>query len=324
MEKKFTFIDLFAGIGGFRIPFDEIGGECVFSSEWDKYSKLTYYDNFKETPHDDIKKILPSQIPPHDLLLAGFPCQPFSHAGHGKGYDDIRGTAFHNIRNIANFHKPKVILLENVRRFKTHDNGNTYKRIVAVLEGIKYKVTSTILNTKDFGVPQSRARIYIAAFQNQEDFTSFSFPEPTHEETTVESILDKNPDSKYTISDLLWKSHQERKERNKKRGAGFGYGIVNSDSKYTRTLTARYYKDGAEILVEQKDNNPRKLTINEARKLQGFPKNFEFPVSDVQAYKQLGNAVSVNVIKALAESMRHILDSDIKKEYELDKQIKLT
>lgn len=324
MEKKFTFIDLFAGIGGFRIPFDEIGGECVFSSEWDKYSKLTYYDNFKETPHDDIKRILPSEIPPHDLLLAGFPCQPFSHAGQGKGYDDIRGTAFHDIHKVASFHKPKVILLENVRRFKTHDNGNTYKRIVAILEGLKYKVTSTILNTKDFGIPQNRPRIFIAAFQNQEDFTSFSFPEPTHEETKVSSILDKNPDSKYTISDLLWKSHQERKERNKKRGTGFGYGIVNSDSKYTRTLTARYYKDGAEILVEQKDNNPRKLTINEARKLQGFPKNFEFPVSDVQAYKQLGNAVSVNVIKALAESMRHILDSDIKKEHAIDKQIKLT
>ena len=324
MEKKFTYIDLFAGIGGFRIPFDKIGGECVFSSEWNKYSQITYSENFGEEPYGDIKKILPSEIPSHDLLLAGFPCQPFSHAGHGKGFDDIRGTAFHDIHKVASYHKPKVILLENVRRFKSHDDGNTYKRIVAILEGLKYKVTSTILNTKDFGVPQNRARIYIAAFQNQQDFISFSFPEPTNEETTVESILDKNPDSKYTISDLLWKSHQERKERNKKRGAGFGYGIVNNESKYTRTLTALYYKDGAEILVEQKNNNPRKLTINEAKKLQGFPEEFEFSVSDAQAYKQLGNAVSVNVIAALAKSMRHILDNDIEKEYEIDKQIKLT
>lgn len=297
-KTQFTFIDLFAGIGGIRIGFEDLGGKCVFSSEWDKYAQITYEANFGEKPEGDITKIDEKDIPPFDVLLAGFPCQPFSQAGLKRGFSDTRGTLFFDIARIVNHHRPKVVFLENVKRFKTHDSGNTYKVIKETLEKMGYTVYAEVLNAKDFGVPQNRERIYIIGFLGNVDF---SFPKATKKDTRVEDILQKNVDIKYTISDRLWAGHKRRKSEHQAKGFGFGYSLFNKDSKYTSTMSARYYKDGSEILIEQKDNNPRKLTPKEASRLQGFPDNFKIPVSDTQAYKQFGNSVAVPVIRSLAQ-----------------------
>jgi len=293
----FKFIDLFAGIGGIRIPFDELGGKCVFSSEWDKYAQKTYSVNFGETPYGDITKIHPNEIPEHDLLIAGFPCQPFSQAGLGQGFKDTRGTLFFDIARILQFHRPKAIMLENVKRLANHDNGKTLLVILNVLEGLGYKTNYKVLNAKDFGVPQNRERIYIVGFL---DDVGFEFPVPPKSKTRLGDILMKNIADKYTLSDLLWKGHQERRKKAQDKGFGFGYCLFNKESQYTSTISARYYKDGSEILVSQKGKNPRKLTPREAARLQGFPEDFVIPVSDMQAYKQFGNSVAVPVIRAVA------------------------
>ncbi len=296
----FRFIDLFAGIGGIRIPFDELGGECVFTSEWDKFSCQTYKANFKETPWGDITKIPVQDIPSHDLLIAGFPCQPFSQAGLKKGFQDTRGTLFFNIAEILNHHRPKAILLENVKRLRSHDGGNTLKVIVQTLEDLGYTVQTHVFNAKNFGVPQNRERIYIVGLLGK---TNFQFPEPPNIRTKLGNILDHNVDSKYTISDKLWAGHQRRLKEHKIKGFGFGYSLFNHDSEYTSTISARYYKDGSEILIKQEGRNPRKLTPREAAKLQGFPDDFVIPVSDGQAYKQFGNSVAVPVIRAIAQNI---------------------
>tara|TARA_B100000989_G_scaffold12734_1_gene8658 strand:- start:1217 stop:2134 length:918 start_codon:yes stop_codon:yes gene_type:complete len=301
MSKKFKFIDLFAGVGGIRIPFEELGGKCVFSSEWDKFAQITYEANFGEVPHGDITKIKEEEIPSHDLLVGGFPCQAFSQAGLKKGFKDTRGTMFFEIARILDHHKPKAILLENVKGLRGHDKGKTFKTIITILHELGYQTLEyKVLNAKEFGLPQNRERIFIVGFR---EYSFFQFPEPPMIETKVGDILEDNVQEKYTISDKMWKSAKKRKERNRKKGYGFGYSLFNKDSEYTSTISARYYKDGAEIWIDQNKKNPRKLTPNEARKLQGFPENFIIPVSDGQAYKQFGNAVPVNVVRAVAKEM---------------------
>lgn len=296
--SKFKMIDLFAGIGGIRLGFEINGGESVFSSEWDLNAQKTYQANFGEVPYGDITKIEPEQIPNFDILLAGFPCQPFSQAGLKRGFADTRGTLFFNIARIINHHRPKVVFLENVKRFRTHDNGNTFKVIKRTLEEMGYEIHSQVLNAKNFGVPQNRERIYILGFLGK---TDFKFPEGVIEKKILGDILEKNVDAKYTISDKLWAGHQRRKREHKEKGNGFGYSLFDENSEYTSTISARYYKDGSEILINQKGKNPRKLTPREAARLQGFPDTFIIPVSDSQAYKQFGNSVAVPVIKELAK-----------------------
>lgn len=300
----FKFIDLFAGIGGIRIPFQELGGQCVFSSEWDKFSQQTYEANFGHKPEGDITKIDEKDIPNFDILLAGFPCQAFSVAGKKLGFEDTRGTLFFDVARIIKYHKPKAFLLENVRGLLSHKKGQTFEVIKNTLIELGYNVEFKLLNAKDFGIPQNRQRIYIIGFLED---VNFEFPEPHYTKTLVGDILDKSVESKYTISDRLWTSHQERKIRNKEKGWGFGYSIFNELSPYTSTISARYYKDGSEILIEQKDKNPRKLTPKEASRLQGFPESFIIPVSDVQAYKQFGNSVCVSVIRELAKEILYSL-----------------
>ncbi|WKZ25890.1 MAG: DNA cytosine methyltransferase [bacterium] len=299
-KGKFKFIDLFAGIGGIRLGFESVDGECVFSSEWDSHAQKTYSANFGEVPYGDITKIKAEEIPPFDVLLAGFPCQPFSQAGLKKGFGDIRGTLFFDIARIVEHHKPKVVFLENVRNLGTHDKGNTLKVIVGTLEKLGYKVFHQVLNAKDFGLPQNRARIYIIGFKEDVDF---KFPIEPKTKTRLGNILDKEIDPKHTISDKLWAGHQRRKKEHREKGNGFGYSLFNEESEYTSTISARYYKDGSEILIEQKGKNPRKITPREAARLQGYPESYIIPVSDMQAYKQFGNSVAVPVIKALAKNI---------------------
>ncbi len=295
--RGYNFIDLFAGIGGIRIPFDELGAKCVFSSEWDKFSQQTYEANFGEKPYGDITKIHASDIPSFDILLAGFPCQPFSNAGHKKGFEDVRGTLFFDICRIIDCHKPKMLFLENVKGFKSHNNGKTFETVQRTLHDLGYVVYSKVLNSKNFGVPQNRERIYIVAFK---DNVSFTFPNITNSKVCVGDILESQVSEKYTISDKLWEGHKKRKAEHLKKGNGFGYSLFHEKSEYTSTISARYYKDGSEILIQQENKNPRKITPREAARLQGFPENYIIPVSDVQAYKQFGNSVSVPVIRAIA------------------------
>ncbi|MDQ1325236.1 MAG: (cytosine-5)-methyltransferase 1 [Campylobacterota bacterium] len=313
-KAKYKAIDLFAGIGGIRLGFQQAFGEdieFVFASEIDKYAQQTYYANFGELPHGDITQIDEKDIPPHDIILAGFPCQAFSIAGKRLGFEDTRGTLFFDVARIARHHKPKLIFLENVKGFVNHDNGKTFQVVKNTLEDMGYKVFAKVLNAKDFGVPQNRERIYIVAFL--EDI-EFEFPESMkNKETKVGSILEDYVDAKYTISDKLWAGHQRRKVEHKAKGNGFGYCMFNDNSSHTSTISARYYKDGSEILIEQINKNPRKLTPREAGRLQGFHDAFKIPVSDVQAYKQFGNSVSVATIKEISKKIYKVakgLDSE--------------
>ncbi len=309
-NAKYKIIDLFAGIGGIRLGFENAfkkNASFIFSSEIDKYAKITYNENFGEVPHGDITKITPEEISDFDILLAGFPCQPFSNAGLKKGFNDTRGTLFFDIARIVEFHKPKVVFLENVKGFKNHNKGNTFKTIKESLEKLGYKVFSKILNAKNFGVPQNRERIYIIGFLNND--IDFKFPNGTKKNVKVGSILDENVDDRYTISDKLWAGHKRRKLEHKAKGNGFGYSMFDKNSDYTSTLSARYYKDGSEILINQNNKNPRKLSPREAGRLQGFPDKFKIVVSDTQAYKQFGNSVAVPVIKELAISILKELEN---------------
>ena len=343
-SADFSFIDLFAGIGGIRYPFQKQGGHCVFTSEWDRFSKKTYAANFGEVPHGDITKTAANDIPKHDLLLAGFPCQAFSQAGLKQGFNDTRGTMFFEIQRILAHHRPKAFLLENVKQLKTHDQGRTLKTILDILEGktiaeipetvpmseearnslstkLNYRVGFQVLKASNFGVPQNRQRIYIIGFDrdqvttaNQKDICSEIFGRLSKVtcKTRVGDILESNDtiDPKYTISDRLWAGHQRRLAMHKENGNGFGYSLFTKDSPYTNTISARYYKDGSEILIDQSDigKNPRKLTPKECIGLQGFPKEFNVDVvSDGQNYKQFGNSVSVPVIEAIANEMKPYL-----------------
>jgi DNA (cytosine-5)-methyltransferase 1 len=331
--KAFRFIDLFAGIGGLRRGFDE-WGECVFTSEWDKYSQKTYLANY-ECEHEvtgDITKVAVETIPAHDLLLAGFPCQPFSIAGVSKknalnrphGFlDETQGTLFFNVAKIIQHHRPRAFLLENVKNLVNHDKGRTFEVIHRTLVELGYQIHWKVINSKAF-VPQQRERIFIVGFREKNDFTfaDLVLPDPLNG-PKLRSILHPEdgteaPDShytrgniasvseKYTLTDHLWRYLQGYADKHKAAGNGFGFGLVGPGD-IARTLSARYYKDGSEILVEQKGKNPRRLTPRECARLMGFdePDGSEFiiPVSDTQAYRQFGNAVVVPVVRAVAEHM---------------------
>lgn len=420
-----TFIDLFAGIGGFHEAFKGLA-TCIFASEIDKFAIKTYEANHKMIPAGDITKIEAKDIPSHDILCAGFPCQSFSIAGKRKGFEDIRGTMFFEVVRIIEYHKPKVILLENVKGLLSHNKGNTFMTIINTLIELGYDVTWHIMNAKDYGVPQNRERVFIIGFKAMHDHEfvrSFVWPEKIPLTKTLSDILEKDNLGKFVISNKLWEGHQRRKNNHKNKGNGFGYSLVNYETKYTNTLSARYYKDGSEILVMcdtrngknvihswdviettnrekdicltilnnrrkkkygtkdgnpirfedlqklieniekheinklceknilsetdegivfinsknsagingiyrligeksifptltasqgndyiQQNNNPRKLTPRECARLQGFPDDFEIPVSNAQAYKQFGNAICVSVVREIAKEIINILN----------------
>lgn len=314
-HPAFRYIDLFAGIGGIRIPFQENNGICVFTSEWDNFAQKTYRVNFGGEIFGDITKVdVEKDIPDFDILLGGFPCQPFSQAGLHKGFSDTRGTLFFNIEEIIRAKRPKAFLLENVKQLRGHDHGRTFQVIEEHLRNLNYTVSAKVLRAGDFGVPQNRERIYIVGFDRDyygllENY-EFVFPVPPKTPTHLGDILEKKVDSKYTISQKLYDGHLRRKEEHKKKGNGFGFSLFNKDSEYTNTLSARYYKDGSEILIEQgKGKMPRKLTPRECARLQGFPEDFIIPVSDTRAYKQFGNSVAVPVIRAIAQRMMTEIDT---------------
>ncbi len=312
-KAAYRIIDLFSGIGGIRLGFHQTGKtKVVFSSEIDKFAIKTYKANFGEIPCGDITKINEKDIPNHDILVGGFPCQAFSQAGKKLGFEDTRGTLFFEIARIIKEKRPKAFLLENVKNLKSHDKGKTFKIIEKILIDLNYDVNTTLFKARDFGVPQNRERIYIVGFDKETVLNSkdFSFPKPSNTKTNVGDILECNVDEKYTISNALWEGHRRRKEENKEKGNGFGYTLFNENSSYTNTLSARYYKDGSEILIEQEGKNPRKITPREAARLQGFPENFIIPVSDTQSYKQFGNSVAVPVINAIAKKIIEILDNN--------------
>ena len=307
-KQKFTQIDLFAGIGGIRLGFQRAGGKTVFSSEWDKFAQKTYRVNYGEVPAGDITKIDPKSIPNHDILLGGFPCQPFSQAGLKRGFEDARGTLFFNIAAILKEKRPKAFMLENVKQLRGHDKGNTIKVILNILNELNYYVPEPqVLNAYHFGVPQNRERIIIVGFNKDylpQEFDEFRYPTGTvDEKVCVGNILEDNVPEKYTISDKLYQGHLTRKKEHKEKGNGFGFCLFDAKSKYTSTISARYYKDGSEALIDQGDKNPRMLTPRECARLQGFPEDFIIPVSNAQSYKQFGNSVCINVIEAVANEM---------------------
>lgn len=310
-KASFTFIDLFAGIGGMRLAFESAGGRCVYSNEWNKYSQQTYFANFGEQPEGDITKVDENSIPDHDVLVAGFPCQPFSIAGVSKknslgretGFQDkTQGTLFFDVCRILKAKRPKAFLLENVKNLKSHDKGRTFKIIMESLNELKYDVYTAILDGQNY-VPQHRERILIVGFDKERygESLPFSFDiNPKNPKPLMKDILEKSADDKYTLSDKLWLYLQNYAAKHKAAGNGFGYGMADLNG-ISRTLSARYYKDGSEILIEQKDKNPRRLTPRECARLQGFSDDFKIVVSDTQAYKQFGNSVVVPLMADVAK-----------------------
>lgn len=336
-EAAFSFIDLFAGIGGLRKGFETIGGECIFTSEWDKYSQQTYRANFPDDQHPiagDITKIDAKDVPAHDVLLAGFPCQPFSLAGVSKknslkrphGFQcDVQGTLFFDVARIIQHHRPKAFLLENVKNLKSHDRGRTFEVIMKTLqEDLGYTVRTQIVDARHW-VPQHRERVFIVGFREKNNFDFAGLIKPCdgpvpvlgdilHPEDGSEEADEKFTEglkgrvqSRYTLSDHLWRYLQDYAEKHRQKGNGFGFGLVGPKN-VARTLSARYHKDGSEILIRQSRKNPRRLTPRECARLMGFErkggKPFNFVVSDTQAYRQFGNAVVVPVVEAIAELMK--------------------
>jgi len=325
-NPKFKFIDLFAGIGGFRIAFQELGGQCVFSSEIDPFAKKTYEKNFGEVPFGDITKIVEKDIPDFDILLAGFPCQPFSLAGVSKknslgrehGFKDkTQGTLFFDIKKILKEKKPTAFFLENVKNLLTHDNHKTFEVIRETLEDdLGYVINWKIIDGAKW-VPQHRERIFIVGYNpkkikiSKQEIIIPSKPRSNFKYKTLPEILGDEVDSKYTVGPGTWDTLKRHKEHHAKMGNGFGYGLIDypPDSEtMTRTISARYHKDGAEVLIKQKNNRPRKLTVEEALQLQGYdPRKFIMPVSDTQAYRQIGNSVVVPAIKETAKEIIKII-----------------
>ncbi len=308
---EFKFIDLFAGIGGMRIAYESAGGHCVYSNEWNKYCQQTYFANFGEQPDGDITKIEADSIPDHDILVAGFPCQPFSIAGVSKkqsmgratGFEDkTQGTLFFDICRILKTKRPKAFMLENVKNLKSHDRGRTFKVITEALEELDYEVFHQVLDGQNY-VPQHRERILIVGFDRKRYGRDLGFRfniTPVEPKPVMRDILENEPGDKYTLTDKLWTYLQNYAAKHRAAGNGFGYGIAELDG-ISRTLSARYYKDGSEILIAQEGKNPRRLTPRECARLQGFPDDFIIPVSDTQAYKQFGNSVVVPLMTNVAE-----------------------
>jgi DNA (cytosine-5)-methyltransferase 1 len=332
--SKVKFIDLFAGIGGMRLAFEAAGAECVFTSEWDKFAVQTYVANHgvKHPIFGDIKDVDPRSVPSHDILVAGFPCQPFSLAGVSKknslgkahGFaDETQGTLFFYIAEILRQKKPKAFLLENVKNLVGHDKGNTFRVIQKVLEeDLGYHITFKVIDAAKY-LPQHRERIYIVGFKSSKVKFDWDKVKPNSRKAILnvgeilqESLpapagdagkyFDQNPSSsskKYVLSDKLWRYLKEYAAKHKKAGNGFGYGLANLEG-VTRTLSARYHKDGSEILIPSKGSrNPRRLTPRECARLMGFPDHFSIPVSDTQAYRQFGNSVAVPVVSAIAKEI---------------------
>jgi DNA (cytosine-5)-methyltransferase 1 len=315
-SPKFRFIDLFAGIGGFRFALQELGGLCSFSSEWEKSAQLTYMKNYGEIPFGDITSFtsefisdreLSALIPDHEILAAGFPCQPFSNAGVsarnavGKAHGfkcNTQGTLFFDVMRIVSVKKPKVIFLENVRNIERHDSGRTFKIIKDSIEDLGYDFKHAIIDSSSL-VPQRRVRCYIVCFRRDLNI-DFKFPLFNGQPIPLKSILETEVGDEYTISDKLWLGHKNRTKRNLNRGTGFT-AFVADINKPSKTLVARYGKDGKECLIPQGDRNPRLLTPRECAKLQGYPERFIFPDARIHAYKQFGNSVAVPVISKIAK-----------------------
>lgn len=307
-----TFIDLFAGIGGTRIAFEETGCKCVFSSEWDKFAQITYNANFGEIPHGDIREIKTEDIPDHNILVGGFPCQPFSISGVSKknslgrphGFEDpTQGTLFFEIKRIIQGKQPDAFLLENVKNLKSHDHGNTFKVILNALENeLGYDVYWKIIDADNY-VPQHRERTYIVGFRKS---TDFHFPEYYAKiKPKFRDILESNVPDKYTLTDHLWEYLQNYAKKHREQGNGFGFGLTDLDGR-SRTLSARYHKDGSEVLIPQEGKNPRRLTPKECANLMGFTQfrpDYTIIVSDTQAYRQFGNSVVVPVVHSIAKEI---------------------
>jgi DNA (cytosine-5)-methyltransferase 1 len=323
LEKRKTFVDLFCGIGGMRLAFEAAGCRCVFSADWDKHAQVTYQKNFEEIPKGDIRKIPASDIPDHDVLVAGFPCQPFSISGVSKknslnrphGFrDQTQGTLFFEIKRILSVKRPQAFVLENVKHLLRHDQGKTIEVIYESLrEDLNYCVYPPIVLDARFFVPQHRERVFIVGFREPREFSP---PHPQERKLKFRDILDKNPPEKYTLTKHLWVYLQEYAKKHQAAGNGFGYGLTKLDG-VARTLSARYYKDGSEILIPQGRNKiPRRLTPRECARLMGFPESFQIPVSDTQAYKQFGNSVVVPAATAVArrtvEALSKPVDEDIR------------
>tara|TARA_Y100001960_G_C14753771_1_gene870048 strand:- start:1079 stop:2257 length:1179 start_codon:yes stop_codon:yes gene_type:complete len=318
---KFTFIDLFAGIGGFRLALSKHGGSSVFSSEWEKNAQNTYFSNYREMPFGDINLFtsddvldneLGALIPSHDILAAGFPCQPFSRAGVsarnslGKkhGFEcTTQGTLFYSIERIAKLKKPKVLFLENVKNLVSHDKGNTFRVIKETIQDLGYVFNHQIINSETV-VPQRRERCFMVCVENylHEEKGAFRFPDFTGKSLPLRTVLEKNPDASFTISDKLWRGHIERSKRNKERGTGFTTRVADLN-KPSNTIVARYGKDGKECLIPQDGKNPRYLTVDECRLLFGYPKNFLLPDKRTPAYQLLGNSVVVPVVERIATAI---------------------
>lgn len=321
----FTFIDLFAGIGGFHIALSSFGASCVFASEWDKYAADTYEENFHKRPFGDITQINEKEIPKHDILCAGFPCQSFSISGKQKGFDDIRGSLFFDIARIVNFHKPRVVFLENVKNLVNHDEGRTLKVIIETLENLDYKVFTKILNSSNFGLPQNRERIYIVAFSKSIDSSDFAFPNPTNEPISVDGILEKNPvDIKfierndieiyknYTFQETLFGRTEVNKpiQIGKVNKGGQGERIYDIRG-HAITLSANGGGVGAKTGLYYIDGKIRRLTPRECARVQGFDEDFKINKNSSQAYKQFGNSVSINVLqRILIEVQKTLLKNE--------------
>ena len=327
--SKFRFIDLFAGIGGLRRPFEEIGGKCVFTAEWDKYSRQTYAANFRDNPFDhefagDIRPYAeePWRVPEHDVLLAGFPCQPFSIAGVSKKNSlgrphgflcDTQGTLFYDLAKIIAHRRPAAFLLENVKNLERHDGGQTFATIMHVLTNeLGYQVDYRVISSAPW-VPQKRERVFIVGFRDGSAFNFDDLELPEGRAPVLGDILERKVDPKYTLTEHLWSYLQGYKEKHAKAGNGFGYSVFGPGD-VSRTLSARYHKDGSECLVWQPGNHPRRLTPRECARLMGFEEpqgsKLIIPVSDTQAYRQFGNAVVVPVVRAVARIMAPHIRSD--------------
>jgi len=307
-RPRFTFIDLFAGIGGFRLALEKLGGKCLFSSEWDRFSQQTYRAWFGETPEGDIREIDIASIPDHSILAAGFPCQPFSIAGVSKknslglahGFKDLaQGTLFFQLATIIELKRPPILFLENVKNLKSHDEGRTWDVILKTLEDLDYWVFDKVIDAAGW-VPQHRERVYIICFDKKRyvNRPPFHFPTPpVGIAPKLQDILETEVDSRYTLTDHLWTYLQAYAQRHREKGNGFGFGLADL-KKVSRTLSARYYKDGSEILIPQK-GQPRRLTPRECARLMGFPEDKPIVVSDTQAYRQFGNAVVPPIVEAV-------------------------
>ena len=310
MKSQLKFIDLFAGIGGMRLAFEATGGICVFSSEWDKYAQKTYQANFGDLPDGDITKISEKDIPKFDILLAGFPCQPFSSIGKREGFKhETQGTLFYDIARIINFHKPKAFLLENVAGLLTHDDGRTFITIISVLTSLGYAIEYKILDSSDFGVPQKRDRIYIVGFNKRKvRVNDFNFPKPKTDKIGigkfVETGLKDLSISKHLQSVYIYKLDDGRPE------------VINGESDFpVKTLVASYHKIQrlTGTFVKDGPTGLRLLSENECKAIMGFPKNFKIPVSRTQMYRQFGNSVAVPVVKAVARAIVKHLDENSKR-----------